>query len=370
MSQFDHAPDRRGSGSNKWSRYAPDVLPLWVADMDFAAPPPILAALGTRLAHPVFGYAVPSAQLREAIAARLLKRFDWRVSPDDILVLPGVEPGFNMALRALVRQGGQVAVHVPAYPPILAAPGHWGLRCCDIPVDADAGMLRKTLAPGDALLFCNPHNPTGRVFDSGALTAIAEACLSAGAVIISDEIHCDLVFDGRRHIPIASLAPEIAARSVTLMSASKAFNIAGLKAAFAVIPDRALRERVAACRLGMVDSVNAFGLAATLAAFTECEAWLAELLAYLQSNRDLLVDAVRALPGISMTPPQATFLAWIDCRNSALAADPAGILLERGRVALSPGEDFTAPGFVRLNFGCTRATLREAVDRIGACLGG
>lgn len=368
MNDFDHAPDRRGSGSSKWSRYAPDVLPLWVADMDFAAPPPILAALNARIAHPVFGYAIASAQLREVIAARLARRFDWRVAADDIVVLPGVEPGFNMALCALVRPGGQVAVHVPAYPPILAAPGHWGLRRRDVPVDADPGMLRATLASDDALLFCNPHNPTGRVFDRATLTTIAEACLSAGAFIISDEIHCDLVFDGSRHVPIASLAPEIAARSVTLMSAGKAFNIAGLKAAFAVIPDKALRERVAACRLGMVDSVNAFGLAATLAAFTECESWLADLLAYLQANRDLLVDAVRTLPGLSMATPQATFLAWIDCRNSALAADPARILLERGRVAVSPGEDFASPGFVRLNFGCTRAMLTDAIDRIAACL--
>jgi cystathionine beta-lyase len=363
---FDAPPDRCGSGSTKWSRYPTDVIPLWVADMDFAVAPPILAALRVRLDHPVLGYAAPRAALTQAIAARLSRLYRWQVDPDAILVLPGVEPGFNMALRALVRPGGTVAVHVPAYRPILAAPGHWGLARADIPVDADAAAIRAALAPGDALLLCNPHNPTGRVFTRAELEGFAQAALSAGALIVSDEIHADLVFDGRAHLPIATLAPEVAARTVTLMSAGKAFNIAGLKTAFAVIPDAGLRARFAGARLGMVDSVNAMGLEATLAAFTACEGWLADLIAYLQGNRDMLL--ARPLPGIRMAPPQGTFLAWLDCRDAGLGADPAAALLDRARVALSPGSDFAAPGFARLNFGCSRAVLAQALDRIAAAL--
>lgn len=371
MMPFDASPDRRGSDSTKWSRYAPNVLPMWVADMDVAVAPPILEALRARIAHPVFGYAAPDPRLLEVIAGRMGERYGWVVSPDEVVLLPGVVPGFNMAARALVPAGGTIRYHHPAYPPIRQVARHWALRDAPMPADADAATLRAVLSPGDAFLLCNPHNPTGRVFSAQELTALADACLSASAWIIADEIHCDLLFDGRRHVPVASLSPEVAQRTVTLMSPGKAFNIAGLKIGFAIIQDAGLRARVLACRQGMVDSVNGLGMAATRAAFTDCGAWLDALVAQLQENRDHLMHAVATrMPHVRMARPEATFLAWLDLRDAGLGPDPAGALLQRGRIGLNPGLDFGAAGFARLNFGCPRSTLEEGITRIAACIAG
>jgi cystathionine beta-lyase len=217
MPDFAAAPDRRGTDSTKWARYAPDVLPMWVADMDLAVAPPIVEALSRRLLHPIFGYTAVPDRVRQVIADRMATLYNWSVSPEHVVLLPGVVPGFNMAVRALLPPGGAVHYHAPAYPPIRAVAAHWGMRDAPLPMNADAAALRQALARDDAFLLCNPHNPTGHVFTRPELEALAQACVSAGAWIIADEIHCDLLFDGRRHVPIASLSPEVAARSVTLM---------------------------------------------------------------------------------------------------------------------------------------------------------
>ncbi len=373
---FDRPIDRRGTGSNKWSRYAPDVLPLWVADMDFAVAPAITAALRRRLDHPVFGYGVARDGVRDAVLAMLEAEHGWRVAPEAICFLPGVEPGFNMALKSLVEPGLGVVVQTPAYRPMLTAPGHWGLPRIDAPltlrdgrVTCDMAALRQALRGAGALLFCNPHNPLGKVFTPDELREIGQAALAAGALVISDEIHAGLVLDGRAHVPIASLDPAIAARSVTLMSASKTWNIAGLKTAFAIVPDAGLREKFLGCKAGMVDSVNIMGLEATEAALTEGGPWRRALLAYLQGNRDWLVEAVRArLPGITMHAPEGTFLGWMECRGLALGAEPAAWFLDHARVAFSAGSEFGAADCLRFNFGCSRATLSEAVARMEAAL--
>lgn len=380
---FDLPLDRRAAADcRKWNRYPADVLPLWVADMDFAVPRPVLEALRARVDHAAFGYAAATPALIEAIVAMLERRHGWRVAPEAIVMLPGVEPGFNMALRGLLEPGDGVVIQTPVYAPLRAAPGHWGLRRVEVPlaataddIGADLPALTAALGALDtrALLLCNPHNPTGKVYARAELAAIAQACLANDVLIVSDEIHCDLVLDGdaRRHVPIAALAPEIAARSVTLMSASKTYNVAGLKAAFAIVPDAALRQRVAAARGGMVDSVNLMGLAATQAALTGCEAWRRALVAYLGANRDFLTrEIARRFPAIGFRPPQASFLAWLDCRKLALGVDPQTFFLEHARVALSPGGEFgpLGEGHVRLNFGCRRATLAEALDRMAAAL--
>jgi cystathionine beta-lyase len=365
---FAGAPPRLGTDSTKWSRYAPDVLPMWVADMDVPVAPPIAEALADRLRHPVFGYAAVSEQVRQVIADRMGARYGWAVSPEHVVLLPGVVPGFNMAARALVPAGGGLHYHAPTYPPIRAVAAHWGLRDAPLPVDSDAATLRRAMTRDDAFLLCNPHNPTGHLYSRAELEALARACLSVGAWIISDEIHCDLLFDGRRHVPIASLAPEVAARTVTLMSPGKAFNIAGLKIAFAIIQDGALRDRVEACRLGMVDQGSGLGLLAMEAAFTQCDGWRDALVSYLQANRDHLVQRLGHLPGLRVAAPEATFLAWLDLREAGIGPDPARVLLERGRVALNPGADFGAPGFARLNFGCPRELLDEGIARIAACI--
>ncbi|RBL68657.1 putative C-S lyase [Pseudomonas sp. MWU13-2625] len=375
---FDQVFDRHNTGSTKWSRYPADVLPMWVADMDFAAPPVIIEALQQRLLHPLVGYSVAQDNLREAIVADLWNKFAWRVKPQELIFLPGVESGFNMALKALVQPQQNVVVQVPNYPPLRHAPGHWGLNKVELEFVAQADgtyatpleTLRESLNGGGALLLSNPHNPIGKVFAREELQAVADICAAQDAWIISDEIHAELCFDGRVHVPTASLSPEIAKRTITLMSASKAYNIAGLKTSFMIIQDAALRERVNHARCGMVDSVNPLGMEATRIAYSEGAPWLAELKTYLQANRDWLVDAVRSrLPGVTINVPQGTYLAWLDCSALELG-NPQQFFLEQAKVGLSAGVDFgdQHQQFVRLNFGCPRSLLEEGISRMERAL--
>jgi cystathionine beta-lyase len=378
VSLFDMLPERRASGCVKWTRYAEDVLPMWVADMDFPVAQPIMDAIQARLSHPVLGYGVQQVGLKARIVAWMAEQYGWDVAPEAIIAMPGVVPGFNLALRAACKPGAGVVVQTPVYPPMLAAPGHWEMRRIEAPLteadEPDLDALRAALAeagPGGAFMLCNPHNPTGRVFRRAELAAMAEACVAADATIIADEIHCDLLFDGRRHIPVASLAPEIAARTITLMSAGKTWNIAGLNACWAVVTDAALRDRFSRAIAGVADHVNILGLVATEAALGAGEPWRQQALAYLQANRDWLVTAVaERLPGVTMRAPEGTYLAWLDCRGSRAMPDPQRFFLEEARVGLNPGPDFGGPGhgFVRLNFGCPRATLEEGIERMALAL--
>jgi cystathionine beta-lyase len=378
VSFLDHVVERRASGCAKWTKFEPDVLPMWVADMDFAVAEPILEAMRARLDHPVLGYGVPQARLKQRIVGWLSAQYGWDVSPEAIVMLPGVVPGFNLALRAVCEPGAGVVAQTPVYPPMLKAPDNWQLRRCDAPLAAgdrvDTEVLHGALAragQGGAFLLCNPHNPTGRAFSRAELTAMADACLSAGVTIVADEIHCDLLFDGRRHVPVASLSSEVAARTITLMSAGKTWNVAGLNVCWAVVPDPALQARYQRAIAGVADHVNILGLIATEAALADGAAWRDEMLAYVQANRDWLVRAVtERLPGVAMRAPEATYLAWLDCRRSAAADDPQAFFLERARVGLNPGLDFgpTGTGFVRLNFGCPRALLEDGIARMEGAL--
>lgn len=369
---------RLNTGSKKWSQYPQDVLPMWVADMDFPVAEPIVQALKNRLEHPLLGYSVAQDSLRQTLVAHLARHYDWVIQPEDLVFLPGVEPGVNMALNTLVPAGSGVLVQTPNYAPLLHAPANWKLPRVDLPFHVDANgqyptdiaALNNALLQSRALLLSNPHNPLGKVFERDELRAIGEACVQHDVLIISDEIHANILFDGRRHTPIASLSPEIAARSVTLMSASKAWNIAGMKTAFAVVQNAELRERFNAGRLGLVDSVNALGLEATQAAYQDGAEWLAQVNAYLQGNRDYLAHALATrFPGICMHLPQSTYLAWLDC--SALDIQhPQQFFLNEAKVALSCGLEFgdDCAQFVRLNFGCPRPMLEEALARMERAL--
>ncbi len=374
---FEERFDRRASGCNKWNRYAEDVLPMWVADMDIASPPAVIAALRARLDHPVLGYGMARAGLVERIVAWCAARYGWAVAPEQVVPLAGVVPGFNLALRACCAPGAGVVVQPPVYPPMLKAPLNWGLRRVEAPlsedgkVEMDAFRAALREAGGGAFLLCNPHNPSGRVFSPAELGAMAEACLAADTTIISDEIHCDLIFDGLPHIPVASLSPAVAARSITLMSAGKTFNIAGLAVCWAIIPDAGLRARFQQAIAGVAEHPNILGLIATEAALAEGEPWRQALIAHLQANRDALLEAVATrLPGVRMRKPEGTYLAWLDFRDTRAAADPAAFLLDRARVGVNPGPDFgtQGAGFVRLNFGCPRALLEDGIARIQAAL--
>jgi len=379
IDDFDRVIERRGTASSKWFKYSADVLPLWVADMDFRSPEPVVRALRDRVEHGVFGYGhqLEVTELNEVFADRLEKRYGWRVSPEAIVPVPGVIPGFNVACRMLTAPGQGILMQTPLYPPLLRVPGNLGLRFDEVPLARDAAgrygvdqdAVEATIRPDTrVLLLCNPHNPVGRVLTRGELTALAQTCLKHRLAIVADEIHCDLVFPGYQHVPIASLDGEVAARTVTLMAPSKTFNLAGLKCSVAIITDQQLRERFIAARVDMVQTVNILGHTAALAAYRDGQPWLDDLLRYLEANRDFLGRFVeRHLPGVSMVSPEGTYLAWIDCRAAGPAAqDPFTFFLERARVAFNDGVLFgrNGQGFVRLNFGCPRSILEKALGRM------
>jgi cystathionine beta-lyase len=373
--------ERRGTDSLKWRRYGDDVLPLWVADMDFRAPEPVIRALHERVEHGVFGYGVAPPELRQVIVERLHRLYGWEVSPAALVFLPGVVTGFNLVCQAVTAPGDGVLIQTPVYPPILRAPANAGLSCdameltrrSDGRYEVDFDLFEKTITRRTRVfILCNPHNPVGRVFRREELERMAEICLRHNIVICSDEIHCDLVFSGHRHTPIASLSPEVAGQTITLMAPSKTFNVPGLKCAVAIVPNPELRRRLKATHADWAQEVNVLGYTAALAAYRDGQPWLDQALRYLEANLDFLVRYVEEhLPGIRMSRPEGTYLAWLDCRQ-AIPGNPYRFFLERARVALSDGADFGrgGEGFVRLNFGCPRATLAEALERMReACNG-
>lgn len=368
---FNRTLDRRAVPGDKWGRYANrDVLPLWVADMDFAAPPEILAALHARLEHGVFGYTHPWPSLTQAVVDGIQRDHDWLIDPEWLVWLPGVVSGLNLACRAVAPAGSDVFTATPVYPPFLATPANSDCKRVDVPLEQRDGRwewnrptVEAAVQDTRVFLLCNPHNPVGRAFDEDELRWIAALAEKHDFVICSDEIHCGLVLDeDRPHRPIAALSPQTAARTITLMAPSKTWNIPALYCAFAIIPDAALRQRFTHAMRGLIPAPNVLGLVATEAAYRNGDAWRQQLLVYLRGNRDLVLDAVARMPGLSTTRPEATYLAWIDCRASGIT-DPAAFF-EKAGVGLSDGTPFGLPGFVRLNFGCPRSTLNEALHRM------
>ena len=372
---FDRIINRRTSDSVKWRRYDEDVLPLWVADMDFASPEPVIRALRQRVEHGIFGYASELPELRPLIVERLQRLYDWQVEPEALIFVPGVVTGFNQAVQALALPGEGVLAQTPVYYPILYAPGNAGCtldemeltRRPDGSYEIDWEAMEAAITDRTRVfILCNPHNPVGRVFRRSELERMAEICLRHNIVICSDEIHCDLIFSGQQHMPIATLAPEVAAQTITLIAPSKTYNIAGLHASVAIIPNPELRQRYQAARRGLVPSVGLMGQTAALAAYRDGQPWLDAVLEYLEANRDFVAEFVREeLPGITMHPPEGTFLAWLDCRGAGLE-EPHQFFLDKARVALNDGAVFGrgGEGFVRLNFACPRSTLAEALGRM------
>ncbi|NSL56490.1 MalY/PatB family protein [Uliginosibacterium aquaticum] len=374
---FDTPPDRRHSDSIKWQRYAHrDVLPMWVADMDFAAPPAVREALQARLDHGVFGYAHVSTALREAIVEGIARDHDWQIEPDWLVFLPGVVQGFNLACRLAGEPGDGVLTFPPIYPPMLLAPDNHQRRLVRSELVLKGGRweydwdgLDALLATQSArlLMLCNPHNPVGRVWTREELTRLAWHAEKHDWLICSDDIHCGLVIDSAQpYLPIAALDEAIAQRSITLMAPSKTWNIPALGCAFAVIPNAHLRKQYLASARGLIPDVNVLGLVACEAAYRDGGPWREALLAYLQSNARALLAGVNALPGLSMTQVEATYLAWLDCRGLGLT-DPQRHF-ERHGLGLSDGRDFGLNGFLRLNFGCSRALLDEALQRLATAV--
>ncbi|HSJ55513.1 MAG TPA: PatB family C-S lyase, partial [Anaerolineae bacterium] len=343
-------------------------------------------ALRCRVDHGIFGYGVEPPELRPLLQERLQRLYGWQVDAEALVFVPGVMVGFNLAAHAVTEPGDGLLVQTPIYYPILRVPGNTGctldamelsppsagaLRQGDGQYQVDLDAFEAAIGPRTRIfVLCNPHNPVGRVFTRQELADMADICLRHDVVICSDEIHCDLIFDDHRHVPIATLAPEIEARTITLMAPSKTYNIAGLHASVAIIPNAELRQRFVAAQRGIVPHLDIMGYAAMLAAYAEGEPWLEQVLRYLQANRDLVFDSIRDMPGLSITRPEGTYLAWIDCREAGLEQAPHEFFLEKARVGLNKGAQFGqgGEGFVRLNFGCPRATLATALERMRAAL--
>ena len=376
---FEQSINRRSSDSVKWNRYDQDVLPLWVADMDFLSPPAVIDALRDRLNHGLFGYSYPQDSTKETVSKWLERRHGWVVSPDEILLFPGVVPAFNVATRAFTNPGDSVLIQTPAYHPFFDLAANSNVKISNQSLRADRngkyeidfGDFREHILPHTRIfMLCNPQNPTGRVFLEEELTCLAEACLECNVIICSDEIHCDLVYQPNRHTPIASLSEEIAQSTITLISPSKTFNLAGLKSSVVIIKNPLLREAFIANARGYTGSVNILGEVALNAAYSQCDIWLEDLLNYLEVNRQTLYMFVKdELPGVSMSHPEGTYLGWLDFTNTDIDC-PSAFLLEKARVALNSGDWFgdDYAKFARINFGCQSSILGTALDRIKSAM--
>lgn len=377
---FDDLVSRRGSDSVKWKRYPDDVLPLWVADMDFPSHPMIISAMNNRLAHPCFGYGCEDDDLRGVICAWVARRYGWEIQPEWLLFVPGVVTGMNWAIQSVTRNDQKLYYQTPVYPPFLKFAANAGVEAVEIPLrntpyqyEIDFDLFERSIRGPGVIALCNPHNPVGRVFTQVELERIAEICLRNSVMICSDEIHCDLVYSDHRHISIASISKEIASKSITLMAPSKTFNIPGLEFSFSIVPNPDLRKRLENSRRGLVGHPGILAFPAAKAAYQFGEDWLDELLVYLEGNRDYLQSFIADnIPAIKFHRPQSTYLAWLDCRDLELAKDPSTFFLENARVALNNGRDFgkVGDGFVRLNFGTPRSNITEALTRMKAALPG
>jgi len=388
---FDTLIDRRSTNSVKWTLYPEDVLPMWVADMDFHTPQPVLDALHAAVDQGILGYEIPSIALRETVAARMEQLYGWRLKPEMVVATPGIVSGFNAVARAVCAPGEGILMLPPVYFPFLSVHENLGLTRQYAPLikrtegnilrfEIDFESFEAAMETDEArtrlFLLCNPHNPTGNSFTRDELSRLAEICLRHDVLICSDEIHSELLLGEAVHVPIATLSPEIADKTITLVAPSKTFNTAGLFCGFAIIPNQEMRENYQKAVQQMTLHVNSLGQVAAQAAFSgACEDWLEEVLIYLAGNRDFLVDYVREqIPDMRLTVPDATYMSLLDCNllleTGRIPGSPFEFFLNEAKVALSAGSQFGpgGEGTVRLNFACPRALLEGALERIQGSL--
>ncbi|HHX27866.1 MAG: MalY/PatB family protein [Bacillota bacterium] len=380
---FDEVIERRNTLSSKWDNVkrlfgSDDVLPFWVADMDFRIPQPVIDAVTRRIAHPIFGYTRVSDETIGAVVDRLESKYGWKVAPESVVITPGVVPAVNAAVRAYVEEGGAVVVQSPAYPPFWATGPNNKVRTVSnllrfeggrYEVDFDALEKDFTESRAKALILCSPHNPVGRVWSRDELTKMGEIALRAGAVVISDEIHCELVLKGHKHIPFASISPEFEANSVTCFAPSKTFNLAGMHCSVAIIPDEGMRKRFNDARSGMQGTPAFLAIIAMEAAFRHGDEWLEQVLEYIEGNVEFLLKYFEErIPAIKPVRPEGTYLVWLDCRGLGID-DPKELqrfFNEKAKVGMNAGYTFGpgGEGFMRMNIGCPRSLLEQGLKRI------
>ena len=375
---FDTCPERTGYGSLKWDKYkGRDILPLWVADMDFVTAPEILDALQQRLDHGVFGYTIPHEAPIEAVINYLDRQHGYSARAAWLNFLPGLVPAINLCCHAFTGPGDSVMTATPVYPPFISAPDYAERELIKVPLCLDSedrwtldiGAMEAAIQPHTKIfVLCSPHNPVGRVFSKEELTALADFCERHDLILISDEIHCDLVFDAEaKHTLTATLSEQIADRTVTLMAPSKTYNLPGLACAFSIIENTKLRAQFQKTIRGIITEVNCFGYAGITAAYDHGEPWRQALLTYLRNNYNLIYDFIRReIPEITFRPMESTYLAWLDVSKLGIK-DPVGHFEKHG-VGLTDGTPFDGYQHLRLNFGCPHSRLEEGLEKIKAAL--
>jgi len=372
----------RSRRTNKWHKFADDVLPAWVADMDFGVAPPIAEALARLARNQEYGYAAREGALAAAFARRMQHRFGWTVDPADAHPIGDLVQASFSSVMAFSEPGDAVLLQLPSYPPFMRAIEDTGRRLIANHMRDNGTRWVLDLDAYEAapdprtrvLIFCHPQNPTGRAFTRTELEQVAEFAVRHDLIVVSDEIHADILYPGNTHIPLASLSPEIAARTITITSATKSFNIPSLRCAVMYFGAPALKEqffsRIPSRLLG---SPGVTGVDATIAAWDEGQPWLDEILVQLKSNRDWLAQTIGSeLPGVMMRLPEATYLAWLDCSALTLPCPAGQFFLDRARVGLNFGETFGAPyaNFARLNFATPAPVLREIIGRMAKAVRG
>jgi cystathionine beta-lyase len=389
---FDRVCDRRNTNCVKWDAVSSvfgreDVLPMWVADMDFPVAQPIVEALNKRVEHDFYGYTQPGSSVIEAVVDRMQRKFNWKIQPEWVVFTPGVVPALHTAVRAFTHPGDEVILQEPVYYPFFPAVTSSGcqivnneLKLIDGRYEMDyedlegkfnlrTGM-RSSPSRVKAIILCNPHNPVGRLWNREELTRMGEIVIRHGAIVISDEIHCEILFKGYEHTPFASISEEFEQNCVVCMAPSKTFNLAGLGASSIIIPNKKLRDDFVNAKAGILPGPNLFGLTALEAAYRLGDEWLEQLLDYLQSNLDYTIEYFeRRIPKIKVIKPQGTYLIWLDCRELGMDAMALrSFMREKARVGFDDGFLFGAggAGFQRMNIACPRAILKEALMRIEA----
>jgi cysteine-S-conjugate beta-lyase len=392
---LDQICSRRGTGSVKWDSVRSvfgheDVIPMWIADMDFPAPQPVVEALTKRAKHPCYGYSMPGPGVIDAVVERIQRKLNWKIEPEWVVFTPGVIPALHCAVRTVTHPGNQIILQEPVYYPFFKAVTASGCQIVnnslklagnryemdyedlDKKFSSNNGMIPGQTAGAKAIILCSPHNPVGRVWEKEELARVGEIAIKHGAVVISDEVHCEILFKGHQHTPFASISAEFEQNCITCMAPSKTFNLAGLEVSTIIIPNKRLREDFVNTRSGILPEGNLFGHVALEAAYRFGDEWLEQVLDYIEGNLDFMqsyiADKVR---GIRIIEPQGTYLMWLDCRELGIDdLSLRNLMREKAKVGMNDGYLFGAggSGFQRMNIACPRSVLKEALRRIEAAV--
>ncbi len=387
---FNQQCNRKKTDCLKWDLMesifgSEDLIPMWVADMDFPVAQPIIDALKKRVEHPFYGYTQPGSSVISSVVERMKRKFNWDINPEWIVFTPGVVPALHVAVRSLTHPGDEVILQEPAYHPFFPVVNHSGckivnngLKLVNSKYEIDYNDLEQKFHPKTrplqgpgrikTIIFCNPHNPVGRLWEIEEIIRMGEIIIDNGAVVISDEIHCEILFKGQKHTPFASISEEFEQNSIVCMSPSKTFNLAGLEVSSIIIPNKKLRDNFINTRSGIVPNPNLFRYTAMEAAYRYGDEWLEQLLNYLQENLNYLMDFFsNNIRKIKVIEPEGTYLVWLDCRDLGMDNNSLrSFMRENARVGLEDGFIFgkSGSGFMRMNIACPRFILEEALKRI------